>query len=418
MKIPYRERIKAGIANDLNRRRGSREWLNKDIRFDPSFRLNKYYKIKLDFVIELCAASKRKENYLNLEILIANLLRKRAMKPIRVSLNTRDWKRTRYNKAGESTIKLIHKLHKEGLIELRKGYRTKKQSRQARIWPTEKLLEHLPILPNGVIYDPVEVVQLRDNKKRPIDYKETAQTRRIRAILTRANEVNNAANIVYKPYREYVLHPSLIAIFIRKFTLYGRLHTKGYRHYQGLSSDERKEILINGEKVVELDFSGIHPRLLYAMKGKQLNGDPYNIIDDGPPVVRTFFKHILLCMLNAKDEKSAEQAANYWLYKHHYERAVLNSWGIKSARPLMTKFREAHKPIEDHFCNGKDTGLKIMNLDARIALDIVDHFAKRNIPILAIHDSFMVQKKYKEELRQVMASTYEKHTNGFKCKIK
>ena len=418
MSILYRERIKADVARQLNQRRGSPEWLNRDIRFDPSFRLNEYYKIKLDFFIELCANSRRKENYLNLEILIANLLRKRAVRPLRVSLNTRDWKRTRYNKAGESTIKLIHKLHKEGLIELMKGYITKKQSRQARIWPTEKLLEYFPKLPNGVIYDPVEVVQLRDNKGRLKDYKETAQTRRIRAILTRANKVNNAANIVYKPYREYVLHPSLIAIFKRKFTLYGRLHTKGHRHYQGLSSDERKEILINGEKIVELDFSGLHPHLLYAMEEKQLNGDPYNIIDDGPPVARTFFKHILLCMLNAKDEKSAEQAANYWLYKHHYERNILNNWGIRSARPLMTKFREAHKHIERHFCNGKDTGLKIMNLDARIALDIVDHFAKQNIPILAIHDSFIVQRKYKEELRQVMESTYKKHTNGFKCKIK
>ncbi len=71
-----------------------------------------------------------------------------------------------------------------------------------------------------------------------------------------------------------------------------------------------------------------------------------------------------------------------------------------------------------HFCNGNDTGLRIMNLDSRIALDVIDHFAKQNIPILAIHDSFIVQDKYEKELRQVMEKTYEKHTKGFKCKIK
>jgi hypothetical protein len=415
MKTPLKKRVKADATKQLNRYRGSGAWLNQAVPLNPSLRLNNSYKNKLDFIIELCATSRRMENYLNLEVLIANLLRKRALRPVRVSLNANDWKITRYNKAGESTIKLIHKLDDEGLIKLRKGYRTKKQSRQSRIWPTEKLLEYFPRLPNGVIYDPVEVVQLRDNKGRLKDYKETAQTRRIRAILTRANEVNNAANIVYCGY---TLHPSLIAIFKRKFTLYGRLHTKGHRHYQGLSSRERKEILINGDSVVELDFSGLHPHLLYAMEGIQLNGDPYNITDQRSGVVRTFLKHILLCMLNAKDERKAEQAANYWLYKNYSKSLILKNCGIASASPLMTKFREAHKPIEHHFCNGKDTGLKIMNLDSRIALDIVDHFAEQKIPILAIHDSFIVQKKYKEELRQVMESTYEKHTKGFKCKIK
>lgn len=418
MRYTLKEKVIADAKKQFERSRGSGAWLNRDLRFNHSLKLNEYYKNKLDFIIEICACSRRIENYRNLEILIANLLRKRALRPVRVSLNTRDWKLTRYNKAGESIIKLIHKLDEEGFIELRKGYRTKKQSRQARIWPADKLLEYFPKIPNGVIYVPVEVVQLRDKKGRLKDYKETAQTRRIRAILTRANEVNNAANIVYKAFREYALHPSLIAIYKSKFTLYGRLHTRGYRHYQGLSSDERKEILINGEKVVELDYSGLHPHLLYALEGIQLDRDPYNVIDEGSRVVRTFLKHILLCMLNSNDERKAEQAANYWLYKNHYERKILYNWGITSAKPLITKLKEAHKSIEHHFCNGKDTGLRIMNLDSRIALDVVDHFAAQKIPILAIHDSFIVQKKYKEELWQVMESTYEKHTKEFKCKIK
>jgi len=84
----------------------------------------------------------------------------------------------------------------------------------------------------------------------------------------------------------------------------------------------------------------------------------------------------------------------------------------------MTEFRKAHKSIEHHFCNGNDTGLRIMNLDSRIALDVIDHFAKQNIPILPVHDSFIVQDKYKHELRLIMEHSYEKHTKGFKCKIK
>ncbi len=244
--------------------------------------------------------------------------------------------------------------------------------------------------------------------------KTRARNLKIRTILTRVNKVNQLADI---KYNQYNLFAPLTAIFIRKFTLYGRLHTKGYRHYQGYSSDERKKITINNDTVVELDFSGLHPHLLYAKEEIQLDQDPYSIIDKRP-VVRKFLKQILLCMLNAKDELTAERAANYWLYNHKNYRNRLYSFGISKAKHFMDRFRKAHKPIEHHFCNGSETGLRIMNLDSQIALDIVDHFAKQNIPILAVHDSFIVQDKYKDELWQTMHSTYKKHTKGFECKIK
>lgn len=418
MKDIWIERIQGDIKRQLERDQGSGNWLNKALPFDHSLRLNQDQKEKLDHILELCDLSKRKENYMNLEILIANLICKRGRRPVRVSLDTRDWKITRYNRAGETIIKLIHILDELGYIKLKIGYRTDKESRKSRIWPTEKLLDYFPLYHNAVIDDPVELIELRDDDKNLIEYKDTARTREIRAILRRVNEVNQSADIKYE---QYSLHVSLIAVFRRKFTLYGRLHTKGYRHYQGYSSNERKEITINNEPVVELDYSGLHPHLLYAQKGEQLYQDPYSIVDssaDDIPVIRKFLKHILLCMLNAADETSAEKAANYWLYENHVARVKLWNFGITSAGPLIEKFRIAHKPIEHHFCNGSDTGLRIMNLDSRIALDIVHHFAKQNIPILSIHDSFIVQEKYKDELKHIMESTYEKHTNGFKCKIK
>lgn len=410
------DKVRADIERRAEQDRGTGYWLNKAIPFNSSLRLNGNQKEKLNSILTLCGLSRRKENYINLEILVANLLLKRDIRPIYVSLNTLDWKITRYNRAGETTIKIMDRLQKLEYIEMKKGYTNEQESRMSRIWPTKKLLDYFPKYPNDVISNLVEVVELRDDKGNLIEYKDTARTRKIRKILERVNEVNQSANIQYNGFKRYTLHTSLVAIFIRKFTLYGRLHTKGYRHYQGLSSDERREITINDERVVELDFSGLHPNLLYAKEGIQLDEDPYNILDEGP--VRIFLKHILLCMLNSKDELSAEKSANYWLYNNPSKRSYLNNWGITSARPLMTAFREAHKPIEHYFCNGSETGLRIMNLDSRIALDIIDHFATQNIPILAIHDSFIVQEKYKDELCHTMERIYEKHTNGFKCKIK
>ncbi len=400
--------VLADVKRRIEKRRGTGYWLNRGINFEPSLRLNGNQKEKLKSLLVLCGASTRKENRLNLEILIANLLIKRAKRPVVVSLNTLNWKLTRYNRAGETTIKLINKLHEHGYIKLKKGYRFPgKESRLTRIWPKDKLLDCFLKYPGDVIYEPVEVVLLRDKDKNLKEYKDTAKTRKTREILTLVNKVNLSAIIKHQEYR---LNPVLIAIFRIKFTLNGRLYTRGYEHYQGLGPDEREEITINGDSVVELDYSGLHPHLLYAKEGRQLNKDPYSIVDKRPEA-RTFLKHILLCMINAKDESNAEKAANFWLKDEHTQREKLKEIGITRARPLIKAFRKAHKKIGHYFCNGNDTGLRIMNLDSSIALDIVHHFAKKNIPILAIHDSFIVQEKYKEELRQVMEGTYEKHAD-------
>jgi hypothetical protein len=410
----FAEAVLAGVKKRIQEYRESGAWLNTAIPFEHSLRLPQEYSKKMMELFRVCGVTDRKENRINFEVLLANLIDRRGKRPIMISLANKDWRHTQYSRVGKSIIRIINSLHEQGFIKMKKGYYTAEESRLTRIAATEKLLDYFRELSNGVIYDPVELVELRDERGKLKEYKDTAKTYRIRDILKLVNAVNGKADI---RYRDYKLVAFLFAIFKEKFTLYGRLHTKGYRHYQGFSEDERAEITINGDPVVELDFSGLHPRLLYAEKGKQYLGDPYSIVDNRPDS-RSFLKQILLCMLNSPDEITAERAANYWLRNNHDERKALQGIGITRARPLMDAFKEAHKPIVHYFCNGKDAGMKIMNRDAAIALDVVQHFAKQNIPILAVHDSFLVQRQYEAELKRVMQSIYSKHTGGFRCAIK
>lgn len=395
--------------------RKSGAWLNKArLEFNHSLRLSEHQKIKAEGIFRLCGLLNRLETRISFEILLANLLHSRAKHPVVVDLSPNEWKHTMYGRAGPNTINLIDVLNEKGFLQIKRGYKMEREARKSRIWATEKLLEYCPEFSTAVIYDPVQLVILKDADGKLKEYKDTAKTYKIRAILKKANAVNGKADI---RYREYTLAPFLHAVFREKFTLYGRLHTRGYRHYQGFSGEERKEITINGDQTIELDFSGLHPHLLYAKQGIQFFGDPYSIVDDRPEA-RPFLKQILLSMLNNKDETTAEKTGNYWLYNNHGERKSLKEIGITRARPSIDAFKQAHKPIAHHFCNGKKTGMRIMNLDAQIALDIIKHFTKQNIPILSIHDSFIVQKRYKNELWQVMHRTYHKHTGGFRCPIK
>ena len=407
-------KVRRNMLKQMHDYRESPTWLNRGKKFNHSLRLCTSEYDRFNEIFSLCKVANRKENQLNLNILLANLVSHKYRRPIAVSLNVNDWKKNRYIKAGPTTTTLIYRLFELGFINLKKGYKNEKESRSSRIWATNKLFEYFPRSSTIVVNEPSELVELRDSNGKSVDFKDTVKTRRIRKILESVNRVNRYVNISFEGDP---LSCSLVAIYNRKFTLYGRLHTTGNNHYQGLSSSERSEITINGKPVVELDYSGLHPHLLYANEGIQFEGDPYSMVDERPQA-RKLLKHILLCMLNSPNEITAERAANKWLYDNPEERKRLKSLGITRARPFIIAFKQSHKKISHYFCHGVKTGLKIMNRDSSIALDIINTFAKQGIPILAIHDSFIVQEQHKDYLLTQMKDAYARNTGGFRITIK
>jgi hypothetical protein len=62
--------------------------------------------------------------------------------------------------------------------------------------------------------------------------------------------------------------------------------------------------------------------------------------------------------------------------------------------------------------------MELFNKDSKMALFIIQHFSKKGVPIFPIHDSFIVQEKYRDELKMVMQKAYAKYNNGFKIDIK
>jgi hypothetical protein len=121
MKTSLGEKVGGDVDRYLERERGEGTWLNRSIRFKHSLRLKGDHKEKLDKIIDICGVTKRKENYINLEILIANLLLRRDIRPVSFSLNTLAWKITRYNRAGKGIINIAKKLYEHGYIVLKKG---------------------------------------------------------------------------------------------------------------------------------------------------------------------------------------------------------------------------------------------------------------------------------------------------------
>jgi hypothetical protein len=402
-------------------------WLNNNDTFDHGRALAEDEAVKrANLLLEELMQDNRqrrrnwKQKKNDIEILCANLLANKSKllvtrKPIAISLNRNDYLPSRYTKASYFTLELIKKMEKGGWISRSGFYHSPRGGRMTRIWPTQKLNEYFTPF-DYIDIKPLELVILRDQQKKDIPYKDTPETIQIREILRTANIVNRKAIVQMKSPKGFIkLNTDLYAIFNNcSFKEGGRLYnSKG--GYQSLEKEERRQIRINQQKTVELDFSGMQPRLLYTLEGIQYDDDPYRAIIQDYPGLRPFAKHLLLALINSDSLRIAVSVGNHTLHEDYNLYLTLKAIGTSTAE-LVEKFKVAHPQIAQHFC--KRIGGELMRMDSRIALEVVKDFTSREIPILAIHDSFIVEENRKAELREIMQKAYGKITGGFTCPIK
>ena len=252
--------------------------------------------------------------------------------------------------------------------------------------------------------------------------------------LERVNEINNQVTIEYASYDPWQLdftnmrqlRPTLIAYFTDDWEHHGRFYTDGSGHMV-LREIERRTMTFDREPTIELDYSGIHPKIVYAQEGIDYQDDPYAFWGGGDKTTepqRELAKLVVNVSLNARYRRDAINAckdkANPWgktgkaRDKARMLSDALEETGL-SFEHIYELALQYHKPIAHRF--GSDAGLGLMRIDSRIALNVLDYFAERGIPCLPVHDSFIVERQYEDELRHVMIECY-RAVVGYDPKIK
>ena len=183
-------------------------------------------------------------------------------------------------------------------------------------------------------------------------------------------------------------------IFSRNsFDLGGRL----YCTLQNKESETRKYLRFDGDPTIEIDYSGIHPSMLYMQKGKRLLRDI-----DIPYTVKGFERDDVKIAFNILINTGTSREAS--------SKTVSDNLGItqKQATKLIDGIYAANEPISEYF-NNKNYGLRLQRIDSDIALEIVDHFINvLRRPIIPIHDSFIVSVRDTEDLKLLMVDVYKK----------
>lgn len=284
-----------------------------------------------------------------------------------------------------------------------KSYRTK-------IRATRKLIAKLTDssdfnLPH-VNRNPAEETIILKDGANWIDYEETPETEDMRERLARINSVLSAHCIdLYLTDEEFQAlneeiraDPEKPAVDPSARELHRVFNNgsfeQGGRFYggwwQNIPRDYRRLITINGKLTVELDFSGIHARILYALVGAKFPDNPFNMVGFGEehrPLVKKTFYALVNASGDIKEPPEFKEANLGITWKEFCDRIM-----------------EAHAPIKRYFKSGY--GVKLMKMDSDIAEKVMLHFADEGIPCLSVHDSFIVHHGYESELAQVMRRAF------------
>src|SRR5262249_2671287 len=142
----------------------------------------------------------------------------------------------------------------------------------------------------------------------------------------------------------------------------------------------RDQITINSQPTTEVDYRGLHIRLLYQEAGKPMPNDPYDV--DGWP--REQVKLALLIAINARSHVSTVRALADAL---RADATVSDPFAI--ADQLINAAKIRHPDIA--WALASDAGVRLMRKDSELADTIMLETVRAiGIVPLAVHDSFIV----------------------------
>ena len=239
---------------------------------------------------------------------------------------------------------------------------------------------------------PRNPVVLRDHEGRSVDVPKTRMVARMERKIFEFNEAITSID-ARTPAGVSVGAP-VVRIFNETMNRGGRLYGLG-ASWQNIPAAERPRISIDGEAVVELDYSTLHPSLLYAEVGGCAPQDCYAIANWPRPLV----KKALLVLINASN---LHQVRVY--LAHCGEMAALGPAdeqdALHTASRVIADIKAVHGPIAKFF--HKDTGARLMRVDSDLAVAIMAKLLRRGILALPVHDSFLVPARHADALEETM----------------
>lgn len=308
--------------------------------------------------------------------------------------------------------------------------------------PTQKLIDlfhehevNLQELAEDI--DPADLVELRNEEGEIVNLPQDEIVKQSQVLLVDYNKLLQASYIDWDevPGVQPKEPPDKCDKLVRR--IYSRDLLRGGRFYGGFwqrlperemfrdkvtgdktvkETPRRLFLYINAELTTEIDFRAIHPTLLYVKEGLDLR--QYAEIKNGIPDLyhklvfsndaakdRRLAKKAFLIGLNAETPKSQYAALRNEIAKDRGSYPHFDSLDDAAMQSVIERIYATHPALKGYF--GSGIGLTLQNYDSLIAERVIAYFTyKLKVPVLSLHDSFIVPATYYKELAYAMYDAF------------
>ena len=311
-------------------------------------------------------------------------------------------------------IKCVEFLEKEGYVINFSGSASKNPEYRtvSILEPTEKFMKEFLTLEDVKqieqdYIDAAEGVILRDADKIAMNYIKTEETEKMKDLVLRLNRLNEKSNILTGDGHR--LSNIYSRIFNETFSQGGRFYRADILQLHAKDGNQRLDITIDGNPVVEVDFQNLHFRIAAVLEGMDMQDVPMDmysdILDDVTNKIdRRIVKLAVNIMFNCKSVDSAKRAIQGEINSLSIEDK--EKYTLGNAKSVMALIEMNYSDFSEMFCNEDSFGRVLQNLDSHLAADILEVFVQKEIPILCVHDSFVVAKEHLELLVLTMADKF------------
>ncbi|MBT4062552.1 MAG: hypothetical protein HOE70_00780 [Flavobacteriaceae bacterium] len=355
------------------------------------------------------------------------------------SRNNNDYKVSKRYNPNELSVRpmrfLADSLKKHGWVDISQWFYDEYDEENrwcSRMRPSKKLLQafkEFKITPKCIYRKPIELIRLKDSKKKFEEYKDTPTTNLMRSKLFAYNSLLLQTRIKLKRNKNVNRYLELHQVNFKNIKYYRIFNDSSFelggRFYSAwwvtLDKDIRRRITLNDEKTEELDYSSLGIHLLYSQENLNYydlndpNSDPYTLkgVDVNEREVNKKIITFALNMSSGDRKRKFVYTVRKKIRKANDERKVL---GIKKLLKVPTCkevhrrlkiFEEENDPIKHHLFTS--VGTKLQFKDSCIAESVIERMVSMRIPVLVIHDSFIVQYRNKKLLHKFMNHVFREH---------
>ena len=282
----------------------------------------------------------------------------------------------------------------------------------------EKASTHLRLKP---YVNPKEGIRKR---KMFLDYDDDAYTRRAEKRMKAYSDfmLKQKVRLVY--YKQIIdIEPQHLRRQYRDYDNSNSLIYEGrcYPYWVRLSSNERKRLKINNNKTVSLDFKSSQIRWLYLWHTEEKldpDYDAYDLEVNGHKINRDIVKKMNMYLLNTDSALKQTRYLKYWYQELDNEgkkktidwsgkeqakifKETLELKGVTTAT-MRNAYLDKHDSIRQYFLQGTKGGQYVAWIESNIIYELAYQATLKGIPCLIVHDEFIVQAKYKQEMEELM----------------